>query len=70
MMKITKNLKGQNVHNQEKIDAIMINLDGTRQKKKLGANSILAVSIATKKLSAKEKRIPLYKTFFINKNFI
>ena len=33
--KITKNLKGQNVHNQEKIDAIMINLDGTKQKKKI-----------------------------------
>ena len=67
--KITKNLKGQNVHNQEKIDAIMINLDGTKQKKKLGANSILAVSIATKKLSAKEKKMSLYKTFFIKKNF-
>ena len=67
--KITKNLKGQNVHNQEKIDAIMINLDGTKQKKKLGANSILAVSIATKKLSAKEKKKSLYKTFFIKKNF-
>ena len=67
--KISKNLKGQNIHNQEKIDALMINLDGTKQKKKLGANSILAVSIAVKKLSAKEKKIPLYKTFFIKKNF-
>ena len=34
----------------------MINLDGTKQKKKLGANSILAVSMAVKKLSAKEKK--------------
>ena len=67
--KISKKLKGQNIHHQEKIDAIMINLDGTKQKKKLGANSILAVSIATKKLSAKEKKISLYKTFFIKKNF-
>ena len=67
--KISKNLKGQNIHSQEKIDAIMINLDGTKQKKKLGANSILAVSIAAKKLSAKEKKIPLYKTFLIKKNF-
>ena len=32
--KISKNLKGQNIHSQEKIDAIMINLDGTKQKKK------------------------------------
>ena len=54
--KISKNLKGQNIHHQEKIDAIMINLDGTRQKKKLGANSILAVSIATKKTLSKRKK--------------
>ena len=31
---ISKKLKGQNIHNQEKIDALMINLDGTRQKNK------------------------------------
>ena len=67
--KISKNVKGQNIHNQEKIDALMINLDGTRQKTKLGANSILAVSMAIKKLSAKIKRLPLYKTFFVKKNF-
>ena len=42
--KISKKLKSQNIHNQERIDALMINLDGTRQKTKLGANSILAVS--------------------------
>ena len=46
--KISKKLKGQNIHNQEKIDALMINLDGTRQKTKLGANSMLAVSMAVK----------------------
>ena len=67
--KISKKLKGQNIHNQEKIDALMINLDGTRQKTKLGANSILAVSMAVKKLSAKVKKIPLYKSFLIKKNF-
>ena len=47
----------------------MINLDGTKQKTKLGANAILAVSMAIKKLSAKEKKIPLYKNFFIKNNF-
>ena len=47
----------------------MINLDGTRQKSKLGANAILAVSMAVKKLSAKLKKIPLYKSFLIKKNF-
>ena len=67
--KISKKLKGHNVHNQERIDALMINLDGTKQKNKLGANSILAVSIAVKKLSAKLKKIPLYKSFLIKKNF-
>ncbi len=67
--KISKNLRGQSVHNQERIDAIMINLDGTKQKIKLGANSILAVSMAVKKLSAKIRKQPLYKTFFEKKNF-
>ena len=67
--KISKKLKGQSIHNQEKIDSIMINLDGTKQKIKLGANSILAVSMAVKKLSAKIKKIPLYKAFLVKKNF-
>ena len=67
--KISKKLKGQSVHNQERIDTLLINLDGTRQKTNLGANSMLAVSMAVKKLSAKIKKIPLYKTFFVKKNF-
>ena len=67
--KISKKLKGQSVHDQERIDSILINLDGTKQKKKLGANTILAVSIAIKKLSAKLKKIPLYKAFIVKKNF-
>jgi enolase len=67
--KISKKLKGQNIHNQERIDALMIDLDGTRQKTKLGANSILAVSMAVKKLSAKIRKLPLYKTFLIKNNY-
>ncbi len=67
--KISKKLKGQSVHNQERVDALMINLDGTKQKKKLGANAILAVSMAIKKLSAKTRKLPLYKTFLIKSNF-
>ena len=67
--KLSKKLKNQNIHNQEKIDSILINLDGTKQKKKIGANTILAVSMAAKKLSAKIKKIPLYKSFIIKKNF-
>jgi len=67
--KISKKIKGYSVHNQERIDALLINLDGTKQKKKLGANSILAISMAVKKLSAKLKKIPLYKNFLVKKNF-
>ena len=67
--KISKKLKGQNIHNQERIDALMINLDGTKQKTRLGANAILAVSMASKKLSAKLKKLPLFKSFLIKKNF-
>ena len=67
--KISNKLKGQSIHNQERIDSIMINLDGTRQKTKLGANSILAVSMAAKKLSAKVKKQPLYKTFLVKNNY-
>ena len=67
--KISKKLKGQSVHNQERIDTLLINLDGTRQKTNLGANAMLAVSMAVKKLSAKIKKISLYKTFFVRNNF-
>ena len=66
---ISKKLKNQNIHNQEKIDYILIKLDGTKQKKKFGANSLLAVSMAAKKLSARIKKTPLYKTFLVKKNF-
>tara|TARA_B100001057_G_scaffold145348_1_gene145295 strand:+ start:6044 stop:7300 length:1257 start_codon:yes stop_codon:yes gene_type:complete len=67
--KISKKLKGQIIHNQEKIDSLMINLDGTKQKTKLGANAILAVSMSVKKLSAKIRKLPLYKTFLVKKNY-
>ena len=67
--KISKKLKGKNVHDQIRIDTILINLDGTRQKSTLGANTILAISMAVKKLSAKIKKIPLYKTFLLKNNY-
>ena len=65
--KIAKKIKNQNVHNQAKIDLLLIELDGTKQKKKFGANAILSVSMAVKKLSAKIKKIPLYRNFLIKK---
>ena len=67
--KISKKLSGTNIHDQTRIDTILINLDGTRQKINLGANAILAVSMAAKKLSAKIKNVPLYKTFLVKDNY-
>ena len=67
--KISKKLKNTNLHDQELIDSLLIKLDGTKQKSNLGANAILAVSIAVKKLSAKIKKLPLYKTFLLKNNF-
>ena len=52
---------GISVFNQTEIDNIMIDLDGTPNKSKLGANSILGVSLAVAKAAANEKNIPLYK---------
>jgi len=58
---ITKALQNINSSDQAKIDKTLIDLDGTEQKKKLGANAILAVSIASCKLAAIEKNTSLYK---------
>ena len=65
---IAKSLKNIDVSDQKKIDKILIDLDGTEQKKKLGANAILAVSMASCKLAAIEKNIPLYKYLGNSKN--
>uniref|UniRef100_A0A803T360 phosphopyruvate hydratase n=1 Tax=Anolis carolinensis TaxID=28377 RepID=A0A803T360_ANOCA len=46
---------------QEKIDKIMIDLDGTENKSKFGANAILGVSLAVCKAGAAEKGVPLYR---------
>lgn len=48
------------VTNQEAIDKLMIELDGTKNKGKLGANAILGVSLAVAKAGAAAKNIPLY----------
>ena len=45
------------------IDTLMIRLDGTENKKKLGANAIIAVSLAAAKAAAKAKGVPLYRHF-------
>jgi len=58
---IAKVLNNIDINDQTKIDKTLIELDGTEQKKKLGANAILAVSIAASKLAAIEKNTPLFK---------
>ncbi len=59
--KISKNLNSFDIFDQRKIDKALIDIDGTENKSKLGANSILAVSIAASKLAAKYKKISLFK---------
>ena len=58
---INKSLKNIDVSDQKKIDQILINLDGTDNKKKLGANALLAVSLASAKAAAISKKKELYK---------
>lgn len=50
-----------NSANQERVDKLMIELDGTENKSKLGANAILAVSLATAKAAARANRLPFYR---------
>ena len=58
---IAPSLSGKEVSEQATIDQVMIDLDGTSNKENLGANSILAVSIATAHAAANENNLPLYK---------
>lgn len=61
---IAPKLIGQSVFEQRKIDQIMIDLDGTENKDKLGANAILGVSMAVCRAGALEKNKPLYRYLF------
>ena len=54
-------LKGQCVFEQQSIDKVMRELDGTPNKSRLGANAILAVSLAVAKAAAACQRVPLYR---------
>lgn len=58
---IAEALLGKNADKQREIDMEMINLDGTENKKKLGANAILAVSLAVAKAAASHYKVPLYR---------
>lgn len=59
--KIAQALIGQDATNQANIDAMMIQLDGDANKANLGANAILAVSMAVAHAAAKSKGLPLFK---------
>lgn len=65
--KIAPKLIGLEVTNQEKIDDLMIELDGTKNKSKLGANAILSVSLACARAGAAAKDLELYE--YINKSY-
>ena len=54
-------LVGKEAREQQQIDQIMIDLDATDNKAKLGANAILAVSLATARAQAKSEKKPLYE---------
>lgn len=58
---IAPKLKGEKVSNQRKIDEILISLDGTKNKSNLGANSLLAVSVACLRAGARDFKLSLYK---------
>lgn len=58
---ISKELINENVYNQRKIDNKLIQLDGTNNKGKLGANAILGVSLSCANAAAKSLNIELYK---------
>ena len=58
---ISKSLKNINVEDQKKIDQVLLNLDGTGNKKKLGANALLAVSLAASKAAASTNKKELYQ---------
>jgi len=58
---IAPELQGMDATNQRMIDATMIAIDGTENKSRLGANAVLAVSMACARASAKALKMPLYR---------
>ena len=60
---IKKLLVGKNAYNQTKIDQLMIELDGTENKAKLGGNAIVAVSMAVCRAASRSQKKPLYQYF-------
>ena len=67
---ISQELIGKSVFDQQSNDHLMISMDGTENKSKLGANAILGVSLAIAKAAAKEKNISLFKYLEPNANML
>jgi len=64
---IAPKIIGQDSQNQEKIDQLMLALDGTTNESRLGANAILAVSLASARVAALASKMPLF--WYLNKLF-
>ena len=67
---INKILIGTDINDQNKIDNIMIDLDGTKNKSRLGANAILGVSLASARAASNVNNIPLYQYLGATNDFI
>ena len=67
---ISDALNGLHVEEQSEIDNLMIELDGTENKSKLGANAILGVSLAVAHASAKFLNVPLFQNFSESDNYV
>jgi enolase len=61
--KLAKAVIGQDPTQQDKIDKIMIEVDGTENKSSMGANAILGISLAVAKAGAAARKVPLYQHF-------
>jgi len=67
---LAKELKGLDAADPDAIDEAMLKIDGTKGKTRLGANAILAVSLAVNKLAAQIKGVPLYKYLSNGKDLV
>ena len=68
-IKINNSLKSLNAYDQKKIDTTLIELDGTKNKSNIGANSILSVSIANCKAAAKSRKKEVFEYLSTDNNY-
>lgn len=68
--KIAKTLQGQEIDDLAQLDKLMLDLDGTENKSNLGANAILAVSLACAKAKAHNERLPLFESLIKRDHYL